>query len=84
MTYSEAQKAIEILKEGNSLQTSYADYGGMQLRYNYDNNKIIFERKYWANGAAQYDYREMTESEFEAYISALYTDWDDFAAAFGV
>ena len=84
MTSNDAQKAIDLLKNGGSLQTSYTDYGGIQFSYNADSGKIIFDRKYWANGAAQYEHREMTESEFEAYIGATYTDWDDFAAAFGV
>jgi hypothetical protein len=84
MTNNDAQRAIDLLKNGDSLRTSYADYGGIQIGYNADTGKIIFDRRYWSDGAAQYEHREMSESEFEAYMGAAYSDWDDFAAAFGV
>ncbi len=84
MTNTETQQAIDLLKNGNSLQTSYADYGGLQLSYDLDSGKIMFDRKYWSNGAAQFESQRMSESEFEAYFAAAYSDWDDFAAAFGV
>lgn len=84
MTSTESKTIIELLQSGTVLQSSYPDYGGIQISYNQDTARITFERKYWANGAAQFEHRIMTDSEFEAYISTLYSSWGDFAIDFGL
>ena len=86
MTLESSQIIIETIKSIGSVSMSKSDFDSLKLIYNADSNDFVVEHRYWSakDAAAVYDNKTLSESQFQAYITAAFEDELTFRTAFGI